>query len=106
MAMTEHDIQSLIQIELSKRGYFVTRQNVGKVRMADGRWFDTGLPVGFPDLVAYKNGNAYFIEVKNAKGRTSKQQDLLHDALRNRYNMTVGVARSVEDALQICNETP
>ena len=42
--MTEHDIQNTIRLELSKLGWLTFRVNVGKVKMEDGRIFDTGLP--------------------------------------------------------------
>lgn len=39
--------------------------NVGKVKLFNGRYFDSGLPKGFPDLfLLTKNGRAVFIEVK------------------------------------------
>ncbi|MDT0896858.1 VRR-NUC domain-containing protein, partial [Staphylococcus pseudintermedius] len=41
--MTEQDIQNLIRIAVSKNN-MIFRANVGKVRTADGRIFDTGLP--------------------------------------------------------------
>ena len=44
----EHKIQNDIRVALTKNNCRVFRTNVGKVRMADGRWFDTGLPKGFP----------------------------------------------------------
>ena len=42
--MTEHDLQNLIRLELSSQKYAVFRANVGKIKLSDGRWFDTGLP--------------------------------------------------------------
>ena len=51
---TESLIQNQIRVELSKAGYMVFRINVGKVRMADGRWFDTGAPKGFCDLFGFR----------------------------------------------------
>ncbi len=50
---TESLIQNQIRVELSKAGHTVFRVNVGKVRMADGRYFDTGLPKGFSDLFGF-----------------------------------------------------
>ena len=43
---TESLIQSKIRVALSQDGHIVFRANVGKVRMTDGRFFDTGLPNG------------------------------------------------------------
>lgn len=72
--MTEHDIQNTIRLELSKLGWLTFRVNVGKVKMEDGRIFDTGLPPGFSDLIAFKDGTTIFIEVKKPGGRPSKNQ--------------------------------
>ena len=48
LVMSEHEIQKQIMRELSMHHCTVFRANVGKVLMQNGRWFDTGLPVGFP----------------------------------------------------------
>lgn len=72
--LTEHDIQNTIRLELTKIGWLTFRVNVGKVKTADGRIFDTGLPPGFSDLIAFKDGQTIFIEVKKPGGRPSKNQ--------------------------------
>lgn len=36
--MTEHDLQNSIRLRLSELGFMVFRANVGKVRLADGRF--------------------------------------------------------------------
>jgi len=72
----EQATQDAIRVALAQAGYVVFRTNVGKVKTADGRWFDAGLPTGFPDLVGYKpeNGKIYFIEVKTPKGKRLADQ--------------------------------
>ena len=42
------------------------RVNVGRMRTPDGRWFSTGVPVGYPDLSGYRrsDGRAVYIECK------------------------------------------
>lgn len=102
--MTEHDIQNLIRIELTARGFAVFRANVGKVKTADGRWFDTGLPKGFTDLFAVKDGKAYFIECKTSGGRVRSKQREFIDVMRERFGCRAGVAYSVEDAVKIVEE--
>lgn len=99
--MNEHDIQSLIREELSKHGFCVFRANVGKVRMQDGRWFDTGLPKGHSDLVAYKDGRAYFLEVKTETGKIRPEQEKFLAVMRDRYGCAAGIVRSVDDALEL-----
>lgn len=98
---SEHDIQSEIRLALSAEGYCVFRVNSGKVKMADGRWFETGVPKGFSDLFAVKDGKISFIEVKNEIGRPSAEQIKFIEVMRNRYGCRAGIARSVEDALKI-----
>ncbi|TLQ21738.1 VRR-NUC domain-containing protein [Lactobacillus helveticus] len=101
---SEHAIQNEIQIALSKHQCNVFRANVGKIRLPDGRFFNTGLPNGFPDLVGFRwtDGKIFFIEVKNAKGRLRPDQIVFHKMLQS-HNIIHGVARSVEDALMIAD---
>lgn len=98
---TESLIQNQIRVGLSKAGYMVFRINVGKIRMADGRWFETGAPKGFCDLFGFRpDGQIFFIEVKNEKGRLRDDQKKFMEAMKKRGAL-VGVARSVEDAMRI-----
>lgn len=99
--MIEHDIQNLILEELSKHGFCVFRANVGKVKMQGGRWFGTGLPKGHSDLVAYKDGRAYFLEVKTPTGRVRPEQERFLAVMRDRYGCVAGVVRSVNDAMKL-----
>ena len=98
---SEHDIQSEIQLELSKIGFCVFRINVGKVKTADGRWFDCGTPPGYSDLTAIKDGRVYFIECKKPGGHIIDDQIHFLDVMRTRYGCPGGIAYSVEDALKI-----
>lgn len=98
----EQAIQDSIRVALAQAGYIVFRANVGKVKTADGRFFDTGLPSGFPDLMGYKpsNGRIFFIEVKTAIGRRRKDQVNFANFLRDK-NVIYGVCRSAEEAVEI-----
>lgn len=98
----EQATQDSIRVALAQAGYVVFRTNVGKVKTADGRWFDSGLPTGFPDLVGYKpeNGKIFFIEVKTATGKRRKDQILFANGLRDKH-VIYGVARSADEALKI-----
>lgn len=102
--MTEHDIQNAIRLKLSELGYAVFRINSGKVRMADGRWFDTGVPKGFSDLIACKDGKIYFLEVKTETGKASPEQLNFISAMRDRYGCTADIVRSVDDAVRVVTE--
>lgn len=100
----EAAIQDSIRVALAKEGYVVFRTNVGKVKTADGRWFDSGLPTGFPDLIGYKpkNGRVFFIEVKTKTGRRRKDQITFAQGLKDKH-VIYGVARSAEEAVKIVN---
>lgn len=100
--MNEHDLQNSIRLRLSQLGFAVFRTNVGKVKMQDGRWFDTGLPKGFSDLLAVKNGKAYFIECKVKPNKPTPEQVNFIEQMKNKYGCAAGVAYSVEDAENIC----
>lgn len=98
----EQAIQDSIRVALAQAGYVVFRANVGKVKTADGRFFDAGLPVGFSDLFGFKpdNGKIFFIEVKTPVGRRRKDQINFANFLRDKCAI-YGVARSAEEALNI-----
>ena len=103
LMQSEHDIQNSIRIELSKLGYTVFRINVGKVKLKDNRWFDSGLPPGFSDLIAIKDGRIYFLEVKADKGKVSEAQINFLEQMKKK-GCRAGVVRSVEDAIKIIQE--
>ena len=103
---SEHQIQNEIRLALANRNCLVFRTNVGKVKMADGRWFDTGLPKGFSDLTGARlsDGKIFFIEVKNKNGRVREDQVKFINSMK-KYGLIAGVARSVEDAIKIVEES-
>lgn len=102
---TETDIMNEIRLALSAAGHMNFRANVGKVKMADGRWFSTGLPDGFSDLFGFRKTDAkiFFIEVKTPTGKLRKDQERFLTAM-NQRGAIVGVARSTEDALRIVGD--
>ena len=101
----EAAIQDSIRVALAEHGYIVFRTNVGKVKTADGRLFDTGLPSGFPDLMGFKpeNGTIYFSEVKTPAGRRRKDQINFANFLRDKCAI-YGVARSADEAVKIVRD--
>ena len=101
----EASIQDSIRVALAQEGYIVFRTNVGKVKTADGRWLDTGLPSGFPDLFGFKpeNGKVYFIEVKTPAGHRQKDQINFANFLRDKCAI-YGVARSADEAVTIVRD--
>jgi len=100
----EQDLQNHIRVALSEIAV-VFRTNVGKVRMSDGRFFDTGLPKGHPDLYGFRksDGRLFYVEVKTASGRLRADQKKFLTFAAD-YGIICGVARSVEDALHIVGD--
>lgn len=103
--MNEHSIQNAIRLRLSELGYCVFRANVGRFQTKDGRWFDTGLPRGFSDLFAVKDGRIYFLEVKTETGRPSEEQLRFLAVMRDKYGCAAEIVRSVDDAVRAVGET-
>jgi hypothetical protein len=103
--ISEHSIQSAIMVAVSQHRCTVFRSNVGKVKTIDGRWFDTGLPKGRPDLYGFRwlDGKVFYIEVKNAKGRLRPDQIRFHKMLM-KHHIIHCCARSVDDAIKTIDE--
>ena len=99
----EHILQNQIRLALSET-CMVFRVNVGKGYTPDGRYFDTGVPVGFSDLFGHRksDGRAFYIEVKTPDGRVRRDQEKFIKAMKENGALA-GVARSVEDAIKIIN---
>lgn len=102
---SEHKIQNEIRVAVSQHGCTIFRANVGKIMLADGRVFDTGLPKGYPDLFGFRHsdGKMFFIEVKNAVGRLRPEQKQFKKFAEN-MPVIYGVARSAEDAIKIITQ--
>lgn len=101
---SESDIQNEIRLALNPYAV-IFRVNSGKVRMADGRYFDTGVPNGYTDLSGFRksDGKAIFLEVKNAKGKLRDVQEHFAATVEG-YPVIYGVPRSAEDAVKIVLE--
>lgn len=99
--MREADVQNAIRLALNPYAV-IFRGNVGKVKTADGRWFDTGLPKGFSDLFGFRksDGRIVFIEVKNEKGRLREDQKHFIKKMKE-HGAIAGVARNPEQAIDL-----
>lgn len=102
--MREADIQNAIRLALNPYAV-IFRVNSGKVRMADGRYFDTGVPNGYPDLSGFRksDGKMIFIEVKSAKGKLRDVQENFIKIMRE-HPVIIGVCRSPEEAIKLVKE--
>lgn len=99
--MRETDLQNEIRIALSKHG-IVIRQNTGNFLTADGRRVKCGV-AGLSDLLFIGKGYVAFIEVKTEKGRPTPEQ-LNFIEIAKKYGHRAGIARSVQDALDLIGE--
>lgn len=99
--MKESDIQNSIRLALNPYAV-IFRTNVGKVKTADGRYFDTGLPPGHPDLYGFRksDGKVIYIEVKTPKGKLRAKQKHFIEKMKD-YPIIIGVARSPDEAIEI-----
>lgn len=110
----ETKIQRNIMIAISEAGHTVWRNETGnfwtgKVIHKEGRtttlgnssMIPCGLCKGSSDLIGITDQGIFFaIEVKTAKGRTSKEQDAFIDHVKSKGGIA-GVARSPKDALDL-----
>lgn len=110
--MTEHELQNRIRVELSRYG-MVFRTNAGTFWQGRRVWSRElqeaviaqpqaveGLPKGFSDLLFIDRHGCAFIEVKSPRGKLREEQESFINLMRS-YGHRAGVARSVEDAIDI-----
>lgn len=95
---SEHAIMNSIRLWCGQHDVLCFRCNVGKVKTADGKWFDTGLPEGFPDLLILHKGQCIFCEVKTLKGKQREAQINFMNIIKQRGFIYI-VARSVNDII-------
>ena len=100
--MNETDLMNRIRLRLSELGFCVFRANVGRVRTPDGRFFDTGLPKGFSDLFAVRDGKIYFLEVKVKPNKPTPEQIAFLKTMTEKYRCQGRVVYSVEEAEEFC----
>jgi hypothetical protein len=112
MSNSEHYIQDLIRLELSKHGLvfrtnagsawggkYTNIPNIGNV-VINPRKIEL-LPKGFSDLLFVgTDGRVAFIECKDDKGTLRPEQEKFIKLMQS-YGHRAGTARSVEDALKI-----
>jgi len=98
--MNESQLVHDVMIVLGKFGA-VYRCNSGSVKLPNGRRF-RAMPKGFADIMFIRpDGVACFVECKTAKGKLSVEQERFIAKMKL-LNAKAGVARSVEEAKEIC----
>lgn len=102
-ARSESKLQKDIAHALEAAGFMVIRVN-SMTTQSDERWLrayyvqNIASGAGHSDLVAYRNGRAWFLEIKTPTGRQSQSQKRFQ-ACAERYGMSYHVVRSIEEAL-------
>jgi VRR-NUC domain len=87
-------------LRLHPKVSWVVRMNSGAYKMPDGRFVRFGFP-GCPDVLGQmRDGRLLAIEVKAAKGRLTDEQEFVLAKVRANNGVS-GVARSIEDAVEI-----
>lgn len=99
----EKEIQNQIR-EILSYSCMVFRANVGTFKRGN-RYVSTGLPKGFPDLFGFRksDGKFFCIEVKSVVGKRSEAQLEFANKMKD-YDILYGVARNVNEALEIVKE--
>lgn len=114
--MTETNIQQSIRLALSKTATKIFRNNQGGYKDQTGRWVTYGVAnpggsdlIGWttvtitPDMVGRKIAVFTAIEVKSETGKIKPEQTNFVDRVRLDGGIA-GVARSIDDAIQITNQ--
>lgn len=94
--MCEKDLQNQVRIYLSDLGFIPFRANVGRFKSSDGRWVDIGLPRGFSDIFAVKDGRVCFFEIKVKPNKPTAAQLNFLQAMRD-VGCVAMVIYSIED---------
>lgn len=73
--MKELNLQKLIQIDCGKEGWIAEHYESKKLLLPDGRYADSGVPVGYPDITIYPGkGYVVFVETKVGYNKQSDEQ--------------------------------
>lgn len=71
----EHRLSNQIRIKCGELNWLCFHINVGKIRLNDGTYFHTGVPVGYPDLTIFTDkGTVLFIETKIKPRKPTQEQ--------------------------------
>ena len=98
--MRESEIQKRIMDYLKDKDYFVWKNHMEGVRAKSGGGRGRNPNAGIPDLMAMKDGELLFFEVKGARGRLSPAQKDWHDEAK-RNGFIVHVVYSLDDVIDI-----
>lgn len=106
----ESQVLAETQLEASRLGWRIFRNQVGKYRLADGRWLSSGLCVGSSDLIGFRpivitpemvgQTIAQFVavECKSERGIASPEQKAFLEYVKKSGGVAI-LARSARDIL-------
>ena len=93
----ESNILKSIRLWCGENNILCFRCNVGGGKLANGGYFNSGLPNGFSDLIVLPgNGFIIFVECKNATGRQREDQIMFQTQVESRGYKYL-MPRSLED---------
>ena len=105
--LSESQIQKMIINYLNIQGWITIRQNSAatvvddrfiRAYSIDHKTLPSATSSGMPDIQALRNGRTLFIECKTAKGKTTANQDRIHELLR-KQDFEVLIARDLDDVI-------
>jgi hypothetical protein len=98
----EHRVMNEIRLWCGEHGIPCFRANVGTFETKDGQYVSTGLPKGFPDLIALLDGGrTLFIECKARYGYQSPEQKAFQKMVQDKGFIYI-VAKSPDDVERYC----
>lgn len=103
----EHDarVQAIRSMLVWKYRAIVAVTDAGLLRRHGVRHRDSGIPPGWPDLVAVLDGGrTVFVEVKTGEAKLSASQSEMADQMAKRGHTYV-IARNVDDAIAAVEAT-
>jgi hypothetical protein len=109
--LLEHEVQRMIASELEKDGFMVIRINSSTqiaesgTRLSSYRVTNINATAGHADLVVYRNGKAWMLEVKRDKrGKKSESQERFASCCR-RYGVPYSIVTCADDARNFISST-
>jgi len=107
--LLEHEIQRNIASELEKDGFMVIRINSSTqiaesgTRLSSYRVVNINATAGHADLVVYKNGRVWMLEVKRDKRGKQSESQVRFASCCKRYGVPYAVVTCADDARYFIN---
>lgn len=100
----ESALKNEIMIECGRRNWICMHLNVGKIKLPNGTYFHTGVPVGFPDLtILTERGLSFYVETKTHPRKPSTEQKQWLHVLETRH-FTAEVIYTFEEFLSLADK--